>query len=64
MFEMPLYEYKCERCGARFEAIARIAEKDETACPECGAPAERQLSSFAVGSAESSDAAKSCFKGG
>jgi putative FmdB family regulatory protein len=61
---MPLYEYKCEKCGATFEAITRITEKDETECPECGAPAERQVSSFAVGGAGSSDRGKSCFKGG
>jgi putative FmdB family regulatory protein len=61
---MPLYEYECEKCGARFEAITRITEKDETECPECGAPAERQVSSFALGGSVSSGKGKGCFTGG
>ena len=61
---MPLYEYKCEKCGTRFEAITRITEKDEIECPDCGAPAARQVSSFAVGGAGSSGKGTSCFTGG
>ena len=61
---MPLYEYKCEKCGARFEAITRITEKDETECPECGASAERQLSIFTLGGSVSSGKGKGCFTGG
>jgi putative FmdB family regulatory protein len=61
---MPLYEYECEKCGARFEAIVRITEKDEIGCPECGAPAKKQVSSFALGGAVSSGKGKSCFTGG
>jgi putative FmdB family regulatory protein len=61
---MPLYEYECEKCGARFEAITRITEKDETECPECGAPAARQMSSFSLGGAVTSGTGKSCFTGG
>jgi putative FmdB family regulatory protein len=61
---MPLYDYRCTECGAKFEAIVRITEKDETECPGCGAPAERQLSAFAVrGEAVASDA-KRCYTGG
>jgi putative FmdB family regulatory protein len=34
---MPLYEYKCTRCGETFEIIAGLAERDEKAvCPACG----------------------------
>jgi putative FmdB family regulatory protein len=62
---MPLYEYVCEKCGAVFDAIVRITEKDETTCPECGAPAERQLSSFSVrGGGAVAGAAKRCYTGG
>lgn len=60
---MPLYEYKCQKCGARFEAITRITEADATECPDCGAPAERLVSSFAVGGA-APQKVKSCFTGG
>jgi putative FmdB family regulatory protein len=38
---MPVYDYECADCG-RFEAVRRIAERDEaTACPHCGTTAER-----------------------
>lgn len=68
---MPLYEYVCERCGEKQEALRRVSARDEPAeCPECDGRAERALSAFAVGaggggyaSAPSSSAA-SCFSGG
>ena len=43
---MPTYEYKCSK-GHHFELFQRISEDPVDTCPECGAPAERQLSSGA-----------------
>jgi len=38
---MPVYDYECADCG-KFEAVRRIAERDEAAaCPRCGMTAER-----------------------
>ncbi|HLF08853.1 MAG TPA: zinc ribbon domain-containing protein, partial [Dehalococcoidia bacterium] len=32
---MPLYDYRCPVCGARYELLRRIREMDEPAtCPE------------------------------
>lgn len=46
---MPLYEYECSACGERFEKLVAASEKDSGgACPECGDPAERIPSGFAV----------------
>jgi putative FmdB family regulatory protein len=43
---MPLYDFSCRACGARFEA--RVPHDQPATCPECGAPgAERMLSPFA-----------------
>jgi putative FmdB family regulatory protein len=43
---MPLYDFRCCACDARFEARARADELP--ACPECGtAETERLLSPFA-----------------
>ena len=43
---MPLYDFRCQGCGARFEA--RAGADELPACPECGAPeTERLLSPFA-----------------
>jgi putative FmdB family regulatory protein len=36
---MPVYEYKCEDCGRRFDLLASLAEKEtglEPECPKCG----------------------------
>jgi putative FmdB family regulatory protein len=39
---MPIYEFECEECGARFEEL--VAAGVETApCPECGAERTRRL---------------------
>ncbi len=38
---MPMYEYKCDDCGEKFEAIARTTEKDIVECPKCGKKARK-----------------------
>ena len=44
---MPIYEYRCEACNHRFEALVRNA--DAPGCPTCGSGSlERELSTFAV----------------
>lgn len=50
---MPIYEYECAKCGARFERLIRNARRDVPGdCPKCGAPRPvRVLSAFSVGSA-------------
>lgn len=36
---MPIFEYRCSRCGTRFEALVSRAEADHPQpCPSCGAP--------------------------
>jgi putative FmdB family regulatory protein len=44
---MPLFEYRCESCGHRFEQLTRAGVAP--ACPKCdGNQLEKQLSTFAV----------------
>jgi putative FmdB family regulatory protein len=38
---MPIYEFECEACGARFEELVSAGEA--AACPECGAERSRRL---------------------
>ncbi|MGB6874836.1 MAG: zinc ribbon domain-containing protein [Candidatus Acidiferrales bacterium] len=45
---MPLYEYKCRKCGHRFEKIEGVSASEIKKCPECGAKAERMLSAPAI----------------
>ncbi|HYR79794.1 MAG TPA: zinc ribbon domain-containing protein [Candidatus Dormibacteraeota bacterium] len=40
---MPIYEYKCPKCGV-FEAMQRITEPSLKKCPTCKSKVERQMS--------------------
>jgi putative FmdB family regulatory protein len=45
---MPLYEYKCDACGGRFEVIQKFSETTEQ-CRRCGkGPVHRLMSSPAI----------------
>jgi putative FmdB family regulatory protein len=45
---MPLYEFKCKKCGHRFERIQSYSAADPTECPVCQGEVERLLSAPAV----------------
>jgi putative FmdB family regulatory protein len=38
---MPIYEFECEECGARFEEL--VAAEAAVACRECGSERVRRL---------------------
>jgi putative FmdB family regulatory protein len=43
---MPLYEYQCEACGARFEVIRKFSDPPLEVCPTCGkGPIQKLVSS-------------------
>lgn len=42
---MPIYEYQCQACGLRHEAIRRFADPPLEACPECGGALKKLVSS-------------------
>jgi putative FmdB family regulatory protein len=33
---MPIYEYKCDACGTRFEQIQKFSDPPIDVCPNCG----------------------------
>jgi putative FmdB family regulatory protein len=33
---LPLYEYECEGCGHRFEALQKFSDAPLEKCPKCG----------------------------
>ncbi len=41
---MPIYEYKCERCGHRFEQFQSLHDKEARICEKCGGPVRRVIS--------------------
>ena len=40
---MPLYEYRCTKCGHRFEKIQSFNAEPEHECPKCHGPLIRPL---------------------
>jgi putative FmdB family regulatory protein len=38
---MPIFEFKCETCGTRFEELTKVGET--VPCPQCGAERARRL---------------------
>jgi len=64
---MPIYEYKCSKCGHVSEAFQRIgADGSELNCPICNTPKpEKIFSAFASSGGESSfRSSASCGAGG
>ena len=67
---MPIFEYRCEQCGNKFEAILFGEQKPE--CPNCHThKLEQQLSTFSVSTRSSAPAASAgcgqsncCMMGG
>jgi len=46
-FDMPIFEYVCQQCRHKFEAV--VLGKQKAACPKCESKRlSQQLSSFAV----------------
>ena len=41
---MPLYEYRCHRCGHTFEVLQKFADEPLTVHDECGGEVERLIS--------------------
>jgi putative FmdB family regulatory protein len=47
---MPIFEYRCQECGTRFEKlIRRDSDVEGLTCPSCGQQRlEKELSTFAA----------------
>ncbi len=67
---MPLYEYRCESCGHRFETLQQVgAGAADVSCPRCAAGrVARELSTFAARAATGRDRSPApeptCGRGG
>ena len=42
---MPIYEFRCDRCDSRFEALAPVGTETQT-CTECGAEGAQRMMSL------------------
>jgi len=45
---LPLYEYRCRKCGARIEKIQKFSDPPLVTCEACGGQLERLLSPPAI----------------
>jgi len=64
---MPIYEYRCDDCGAEFEKrVARVADGASVQCPSCNqAHLTQRLSTFnAVMGPSKSNSGPSCPSAG
>lgn len=57
---MPLYEYRCRKCGKTFEMLWRMQDADSgLECPKCRSKkVERQFSTFSSGGCGGSGSGK------
>ena len=61
---MPIYEYACNTCGHRLEAMQKMSEAPLTDCPQCGKSALTKLISAAGFQLKGSGWYATDFKGG
>jgi putative FmdB family regulatory protein len=62
---MPIYEYRCEKCGKRSTSLLPSYSSPDPPCPHCGEPALRRLvSTFATVSSGESDGGDDSDEGG
>lgn len=45
---MPMYEYECQKCGARFEAIQKFSDAPLVEHESCGGAVDRLISAPAL----------------
>ena len=45
---MPIYEYKCQSCGERYEKLQKYSDPLCKKCPHCGGPLKKLISSPAI----------------
>jgi len=63
---MPTYEYTCPKCAHECDIFAKVSERKNQECPECGnileqrvrTPAQPHWSSLAMGESASPEAIK------
>jgi putative FmdB family regulatory protein len=52
---MPIYEYRCKKCGHEMELLVKSSSGSKPKCEKCGSTSlEKQFSAFGVGG-DSSD---------
>jgi putative FmdB family regulatory protein len=59
---MPIFEYKCAKCGHVMEVLQKSRAAETPTCAKCGgSELKKLLSGFAVGKTSAAPARDSCF---
>ena len=45
---MPIYEYRCAKCGTTVEAMQKVSEAHLKTCPQCGGALKKLVSSPSI----------------
>ena len=61
---MPIYEYQCEKCHHKMEALRKISDEPLRDCPACSEPALRKLVSASAFRLKGSGWYETDFKSG
>ena len=62
---MPIFEYRCEDCGTKFEKLVRRSDTNSIECPSCGQThLKQELSTFAAHAGGSKPSAAPSCPGG
>ena len=61
---MPIYEYRCPRCGFQKEHLQKMSDEPLSSCPSCGAAGYAKLLSAAGFQLKGSGWYATDFKGG
>ncbi|MGD1995502.1 MAG: zinc ribbon domain-containing protein [Anaerolineae bacterium] len=62
---MPVYEYRCSKCGEQFDKLVRsLSTQQNVECPHCGSEdLKKVISLFGVGGTTTSARDASCSTG-
>ena len=45
---MPIYEFRCKKCGNQIEVFQKLSDKSPTRCQKCGGRLEKLISPPAI----------------
>ncbi|MGB7062532.1 MAG: zinc ribbon domain-containing protein [Candidatus Zixiibacteriota bacterium] len=62
---MPIYEYKCRKCGHRFDVLQKMGEDGkELKCPKCGVDNPTKVFSTFASAGSSAKSSSNCSSTG
>jgi putative FmdB family regulatory protein len=61
---MPIYEYQCQSCGHKMEALQKMSDPALSDCPQCSKPELKKLISAGGFQLKGSGWYETDFKGG